>query len=243
MDHTTFSNMNHMHDGHKHHMDHSNHHDTHVHHVHHVHHVLESTEMPGHDHHLHHHQSHDHESHIHQAFFNTGLNATALFENWILDTKGNIFLACLCTFILAIGYQGIKWFRQYLHVHYRGIRHSIKSKEHLVQTVLYITELLVSYLLMLIVMTYNVWVFVVTVLGITLGYFLLAWHKEFNPSCAEECHNKAANIDSKNMNYDHNPSSQELMPLDRPKRENDIENIEELDDATQLRPFKEEAMA
>lgn len=88
---------------------------------------------------------------------------------------------------------------------------------------------------MLIVMTYNVWVFVVTVLGITLGYFLLAWHKEFNPTCAENCPNTGINIDAKNMNYDLNPSSQELMPLDRAKRGENEDELQELEELQELR--------
>jgi len=77
--------------------------------------------------------------------------------------------------------------------------------------VLYVTEFIVSYLLMLLVMTYNLWVFLLTVFGITLGYFLLAWHKEFNTGCSKDCPNV---IDQKYKDYDRNPSSQELMPLE-----------------------------
>lgn len=166
--------------------------------------------------HSHDHSGHfGHSSHAHQAFFNIGMNATVLFENWVLDTTGSIFLACLCTFVLAIGYQGTKWFRQYLHVHYRyhGKIHSIKSKEHMIQTVLYITEFLVSYVLMLIVMTYNVWVFIVTILGIALGYFLLAWHKEFKPKCAISY---SVPVEEVNISCQQNESSQELLPLSTP---------------------------
>lgn len=172
----------------------------------------------------------DHSSHGHQTFFNTGMNATVLFENWILDTNGSIFLACLCTFILAMGYQGTKWFRQYLHVHfkYHGKIHSIKSKEHMIQTVLYVTEFLVSYFLMLIVMTYNVWVFVVTILGIALGYFLLAWHKEFKPTCAMSY---PTPIEEVNLTYDRNASSQELVPLGGSKGAcKDCDSIDEIEE-------------
>ncbi|XP_045158976.2 high affinity copper uptake protein 1-like [Mercenaria mercenaria] len=216
MDHSSHTHLDHTHDGHEHHIGHQNHvdhqGDQHVYHV---------TNEQSHDHHS------LHGSHDHQAFFHTKLNATVLFENWVLDTKGSIFLACLCTFVLAIGYQGTKWLRQYLHVHYGGRIHSIKSKEHLLQTVLYVTEFLVSYLLMLIVMTYSVWVFVVTILGIALGYFLLAWHKEFKPVpvCAGDCETV---INNTNKNMDPNSPSQELMPLEKqPAACNDC-GIEEL---------------
>lgn len=226
MDHSGHDHMNHMHKDQQHNMDHSSSADHHNH----VDHLEDqhAYHVPGdQSHNLHSH----HSLHGHQAFFNSGLNATVLFENWILDTKGSIFLACLCTFILAIGYQGTKWFRQYLHVHYKGKIHSIKSKEHLLQTVLYVTEFLVSYILMLIVMTYNVWVFIVTILGIALGYFLLAWHKEFKPVpiCPEDCE---VVVNLKNTDDDPNSVSQELMPLGKTTACSncDFERIEELDE-------------
>lgn len=158
------------------------------------------------------HESHDsHSMHVrHQIYFNTELGARVLFEQWVLNSKGNIFLACLCTFVLAMGYQATKWFRQYMHIHYRDKIHSIKSREHLLQTILYIAEFLVSYILMLVVMTYNIWVFVVTIIGIAFGYFLLAWHKEFKPKCAPECSNRIQDVD---IVIECRQLTQELMPL------------------------------
>ncbi|XP_052775292.1 high affinity copper uptake protein 1-like [Mya arenaria] len=216
MDHSAHTYIAQLHGDHDHHSNHADHHANHADHHSNTHeyHVVNGDAGQGHAGHVDHSLHADH----HLAYFTTKINATMLFEQWVLNSPGNVFLACLCTFILAIGYQGTKWFRQYLHVHwhYKGKIHTIQSKEHLLQTVLYVTEFLVSYLLMLIVMTYNVWVFLVTIIGITLGYFLLAWHKEFNPmsaaQCAETCPNR---LDSKNMKYKRNPSSQELMPLDR----------------------------
>ena len=83
---------------------------------------------------------------------------------------------------------------------------------------------------MLIVMTYNVWVFVVTVLGIALGYFLLAWHKEFKPVpvCATDC-----DIVVNHKKVDPNSSEQELMPLSKQSAACngcDIESIDELEE-------------
>lgn len=40
---------------------------------------------------------------------------------------------------------------------------------------LYVTQFAGSYILMLLVMTYNVWILVVTVLGLGVGYFLCGW--------------------------------------------------------------------
>lgn len=200
------------HDNHDNHMDHSNHdnHDMHSNHP--EYNVIDEHGVSEHG------SIHDHGAHDghHMTFFNIEKVATMLFQHWQLNSPRNIFLACLCTLVLAIGYTGIKWLRQYLHVHWhhKGKLHSIRSKEHFLQTILYVTEFIVSYVLMLTVMTYNVWIFIVTILGITLGYFVLAWHKEFFPtssgSCAEKCRESAV----KSLKYERNPSSQELMPLE-----------------------------
>lgn len=85
---------------------------------------------------------------------------------------------------------------------------------------------------MLIVMTYNAWVFVVTILGIALGYFLLAWHKEFKPValCPEDCQ---VVIDHKHTDDDPGSALQELMPLGKQTTSCngcDFESIEELEE-------------
>ena len=45
---------------------------------------------------------------------------------------------------------------------------------HIIQTLLHMLQVTISYFLMLIVMTYNVWLFIAVVLGAGTGYFLFA---------------------------------------------------------------------
>ena len=45
---------------------------------------------------------------------------------------------------------------------------------HVIQTLLHMLQVTVSYFLMLIVMTYNVWLFIAVILGAGAGYFLFA---------------------------------------------------------------------
>ena len=45
---------------------------------------------------------------------------------------------------------------------------------HIVQTLLHMVQITISYFLMLIVMTYNVWLFIAVILGAGAGYFLFA---------------------------------------------------------------------
>nr|KAG5698344.1 hypothetical protein BaRGS_010930 [Batillaria attramentaria] len=57
-------------------------------------------------------------------------------------------------------------------------RRYILSKGHLLQTALYVVQFLGGYILMLAVMSYNVWLLVGGVAGLGLGYFFFGWMEE-----------------------------------------------------------------
>ncbi|XP_037948831.1 high affinity copper uptake protein 1-like [Teleopsis dalmanni] len=63
----------------------------------------------------------------------------------------------------------------------------ITSPSHLVQTVFKVIQIIISYLLMLIFMTFNYWLCLAVVLGLSLGYLLFGWIKQdmFDDDC---CH-------------------------------------------------------
>lgn len=62
------------------------------------------------------------------------------------------------------------------------------SVMHLFQTFLHILQVTLSFLLMLIFMTYNTWLCVAVVLGAALGYFLFGWKKSVIVDVTEHCH-------------------------------------------------------
>ncbi|XP_053672049.1 high affinity copper uptake protein 1 [Anopheles nili] len=62
------------------------------------------------------------------------------------------------------------------------------SLMHLYQTVLHILQVTLSFLLMLIFMTYNTWLCLAVVLGAALGYFLFGWKKSVIVDVTEHCH-------------------------------------------------------
>lgn len=64
----------------------------------------------------------------------------------------------------------------------------IFNKSHILQTILYIIQIILSYLLMLIVMTFNYWLFVAVILGSGIGYFLFGWLRERLINYNEHCH-------------------------------------------------------
>lgn len=53
---------------------------------------------------------------------------------------------------------------------------SLPFMDHLLQTVLHMLQILISYLLMLAVMTYNVWLLLGVVVGAGIGYFVVAFY-------------------------------------------------------------------
>ncbi|XP_043065783.1 high affinity copper uptake protein 1 isoform X1 [Drosophila bipectinata] len=65
---------------------------------------------------------------------------------------------------------------------------SMLSFNHLLQTLLHVLQVTLSFLLMLIFMTYNVWLCLMVVLGAGVGYFLFCWKKSVIVDVTEHCH-------------------------------------------------------
>ncbi|CAH0553665.1 unnamed protein product [Brassicogethes aeneus] len=59
---------------------------------------------------------------------------------------------------------------------------------HFFQTFLHMVQMVLSYFLMLIFMTYNVWLCIAVVLGAGVGYFLFGWKKSVIVDVTEHCH-------------------------------------------------------
>lgn len=62
------------------------------------------------------------------------------------------------------------------------------SAMHAFQTCLHIVQITLSYFLMLIFMTYNIWLCIAVVLGAAVGYFLFGWKKSVIVDVTEHCH-------------------------------------------------------
>ena len=61
---------------------------------------------------------------------------------------------------------------------------------HVVQTAMHAVHLLFSYSLMLVTMTFNLYLILSVVLGITAGYFLVGWNriKVATSAVSDTCH-------------------------------------------------------
>jgi len=62
------------------------------------------------------------------------------------------------------------------------------NKGHFLQSFLHIVQVTVSYMLMLVFMTYNVWLCLAVVLGAGAGYFFFGWRKQSTHDVNEHCH-------------------------------------------------------
>lgn len=65
---------------------------------------------------------------------------------------------------------------------------TMMSSAHAWQTVLHGLQVLVSYMLMLVFMTYNTWLCAAVVLGSATGYFLFGWRESVVVDFTEHCH-------------------------------------------------------
>uniref|UniRef100_A0A1A9WVL7 Copper transport protein n=1 Tax=Glossina brevipalpis TaxID=37001 RepID=A0A1A9WVL7_9MUSC len=150
--------------------------------------------------------------------FHFGCNETILFDFWKVTTIWGMLGSAIAVFILALLYEGLKYYREYLFwktynlLEYRPVtgpqtsaeagnrsavtpqnsaarvHPSMLSLSHLYQTFLHMVQVTVSFFLMLIFMTYNVWLCMAVVLGAGLGYFLFCWKKSVIVDVTEHCH-------------------------------------------------------
>ncbi|XP_043260609.1 high affinity copper uptake protein 1-like isoform X2 [Colletes gigas] len=98
--------------------------------------------------------------------FHIGENEVILFDEWnVVDWQG-IGWSMVGIILLTSIYEGIKSYRALLF-----------SKIHLLQTIVHVVQTVIGYFLMLIFMTYNVWLCLAVALGAALGYWLFAWEK------------------------------------------------------------------
>ncbi|KAM8854217.1 high affinity copper uptake protein 1 [Synchiropus picturatus] len=179
-------------------MDHSHHHD---------HHTASPPTSSDHG------QGGGHEGHMGMAMtFNLDyVGVELLFSGLVINSAGEMVAACLGVFLLAILYEGLKIGREFLlrrsqvNVRYNSmplpgsdgtvlmethktVGQRMLSPSHFLQTLLHIVQVVVSYFLMLIFMTYNGYLCIAVAAGAGMGYFLFSWRKAVVVDITEHCH-------------------------------------------------------
>ncbi|XP_051530133.1 high affinity copper uptake protein 1 isoform X2 [Myxocyprinus asiaticus] len=138
-------------------------------------------------------------------------NVELLFAGLVINTPGEMAGACIGVFLLAVFYEGLKIGREVLlrrnqvNVRYNSmpvpgadgtilmethktVGQRMVSVAHLLQTVLHIIQVVVSYFLMLVFMTYNGYLCIAVAAGAGVGYFLFSWKKAVVVDITEHCH-------------------------------------------------------
>lgn len=69
----------------------------------------------------------------------------------------------------------------------KNYRSEMMSTFHGLQTILHMVQFVLSYFLMLIFMTYNVWLAIAVTLGAGLGFFVFGWVKRRSEDITEHC--------------------------------------------------------
>lgn len=173
---------------------------------------MEADISPGEDHSKH---GHGGAGHSMSMSFHFGTNEVILFDAWQVTTMAGMIGSCFAVLILGILFEMLKAFRSYLLrrdggergrernvngievdgpdgkirvVSRRSVISHICDRAHLVQTLLHMLQFLLGYSLMLIFMTYNVWLAMATCLGIGLGFCLFGWYRAGSDQNADCCH-------------------------------------------------------
>ena len=70
----------------------------------------------------------------------------------------------------------------------RTVSQHMLSCAHFIQTSLHMLQVFISYCLMLVFMTYNIWLCLAVILGAGCGYFLFGWKRAIVVDSNEHCH-------------------------------------------------------
>ncbi|XP_043835626.1 high affinity copper uptake protein 1-like [Dromiciops gliroides] len=138
-------------------------------------------------------------------------NVEVLFSGLVINTPGEMAGAFVAIFLLAMFYEGLKIVQESLlrksqvSIRYNSmpvpgpngtilmqthktVGQQMLSLPHFLQTVLHVIQVVISYFLMLIFMTYNAYLCITVAAGAETGYFLFSWKKAVVVDITEHCH-------------------------------------------------------
>lgn len=127
----------------------------------------------------------------HHMSFHTYLNDVLLVQDWQITTVTSVVLACLGTIILGILYEGLKLLRQELYLRVaRDLAAECDQGRirlrchglHIAQILLHMLQTFLSLILMLIFMTYNVYICLAVILGAGIGYAVFGCKRTYDLS-------------------------------------------------------------
>jgi len=135
---------------------------------------------------------------------------TVLFHGWKIHDVGSLIVSMIGVFLFALLYEALKfgrqWLAEYVATNQTSRFGDFEAKSaltrrtntflgstpftfwHLLQTFLHMLQTFVSYLLMLIFMTYNGYLCIAVIAGAGLGYFAFGWRSKIVVEVTDHCH-------------------------------------------------------
>uniref|UniRef100_A0A336L827 Copper transport protein n=1 Tax=Culicoides sonorensis TaxID=179676 RepID=A0A336L827_CULSO len=117
-----------------------------------------------------------------------------LFNGWNTNALWKFIISCIGIFLMAFLYEAFKFAREQLQLQQfkreagqcapgcdppqKTFKEGALNTPHIIQTFLYLIQMTFSYTLMLIVMTFNWWLFFAVLFGAMLGYFVFGWIRQ-----------------------------------------------------------------
>uniref|UniRef100_A0A8R1DG58 Copper transport protein n=1 Tax=Caenorhabditis japonica TaxID=281687 RepID=A0A8R1DG58_CAEJA len=116
-------------------------------------------------------------------WFHTKPQDTVLFSTWNITSAGTMVWACCLIVIAGILLELIKYTRRLIQKQKPAGKDStylsrLFSTTHFVQTVLFLVQLAFSYCLMLIFMTFSIWLGLAVVVGLAIGFLIFGGKSE-----------------------------------------------------------------
>ncbi|PIO64505.1 Ctr copper transporter family protein [Teladorsagia circumcincta] len=105
-------------------------------------------------------------------WFHTTVNDVVLFESWTVTTPGDMVWSCLAVMAMGVLLEFVRYARwrfeightkdAFLNTNYMS---RLFSLTHILQTVMFAVQLIISYFLMLVFMTFSIWLGIAVCVG------------------------------------------------------------------------------
>lgn len=112
-------------------------------------------------------------------WFHTTVNDVVLFESWTVATAGEMVWSCLVVIAMGVLLEFVRYVRwrlensdkkeAQLNTNYVS---RLLSLSHILQTVMFGVQLVLGYFLMLVFMTFSVWLGIAVCIGAGVGFLL-----------------------------------------------------------------------
>ncbi|KAF7281709.1 hypothetical protein GWI33_004426 [Rhynchophorus ferrugineus] len=119
-------------------------------------------------------------------------SGTVFFTWWNFNSVSGLVGSMIAIYLIALCYEGFKLFRTYVKLRMQSptndsvtfTKATITNKSHLIQALFQGVQVFLSYILMLVFMTYNAWLCIAAIWGLVTGYFVFG---RYSTTRAKEC--------------------------------------------------------